>query len=121
VLGPSVAQLPKLCSAAGGVWGRHDANVEHCFFKQEKNRCLATGGTWEKVGWAQTSRCVRPTKDAGKPCSDSSECEVACMAKKKSVEVANDLKGHCAATDNPFANCGLRIEGGHATPILCAD
>jgi hypothetical protein len=121
VLRPSPADLANFCRAAGGVWGLHGGRAEHCFFRSEKETCIASGGTWQRAGWEQKSRCVRPTRDAGKSCTDSSQCEIACLAEKKPSEDASDLKGQCAATDNPFANCGTRIEKGRAVRTLCAD
>jgi hypothetical protein len=41
--------------------------------------CLKQGGTWGPQGRAQQNMCDLPTTDAGQPCTDSSQCEGACL------------------------------------------
>ena len=42
--------------------------------------CLEQGGTWGPQGLAQTEMCDLPATDAGKPCTDSSQCQGLCFA-----------------------------------------
>ncbi len=42
--------------------------------------CLDQGGTWGPQGRAQMDLCDLPATDAGKPCTDSSQCQGLCFA-----------------------------------------
>lgn len=83
--------------------------------------CLAKGGTYSKQGRLQAYRCVMQFSDAGKSCSDSSECQGSCVNSDKAIEAGtSNVKGTCAATDSPFG-CRQTIEGGVAKGFLCID
>lgn len=45
-----------------------------------KQECEAAGGNWGRWGLLVEERCNLPTRDAGKSCSDSSQCQSACVA-----------------------------------------
>ncbi len=42
--------------------------------------CLAQGGVWGPQGMLQRDMCDLPAADAGKACTDSSQCQGLCMA-----------------------------------------
>ena len=42
--------------------------------------CLDQGGAWGPQGRAQTDMCDLPAIDAGKSCTDSSQCQGLCLA-----------------------------------------
>lgn len=42
--------------------------------------CLDQGGAWGPQGRAQTDMCDLPATDAGKSCTDSSQCQGLCLA-----------------------------------------
>jgi hypothetical protein len=42
--------------------------------------CLAQGGAWGPQGMLQQDMCDLPATDAGKPCTDSSQCQGLCLA-----------------------------------------
>lgn len=42
--------------------------------------CLDQGGAWGPQGKAQTDMCNLPATDAGKPCTDSDQCQGLCLA-----------------------------------------
>src|SRR5262245_51431957 len=41
--------------------------------------CLSKGGNWQQVCLSQRFTCVMPYADAGKSCTDSSQCKGLCM------------------------------------------
>lgn len=83
--------------------------------------CTAKGGKFSKEGRLQMYRCVMQFSDAGKSCSDSSECQGSCLSSDKSIEAGTpNLVGTCAATDSPFG-CRQIIEGGVSKGTLCID
>lgn len=83
--------------------------------------CLAKGGTYSKQGRLQAYRCVTQFSDAGKACSDSSECQGSCLNSDTAITAGTtNVKGTCAATDSPFG-CRQTIEGGVAKGFLCID
>lgn len=83
--------------------------------------CLAKGGTYSKQGRLQAYRCVIQFSDAGKACSDSSECQGSCLNSDTAITAGTtNVKGTCAATDSPFG-CRQTIEGGVAKGFLCID
>lgn len=76
-----------------------------------RNDCEENRGQWEgQSGRGRIQGCNLPTKDAGKLCSDSSECESACVADK--VLSKNICYGW-----QSFKGCG-KIESGE---IICVD
>ena len=81
--------------------------------------CTTAGGEWKKVGLAGNLACVLKTKDAGKSCTDSSQCEERCLA---GIDQADSAKtaGQCQATNQPFG-CFAEIKDGVAEPALCID
>lgn len=83
--------------------------------------CLAKGGKYTKEGRLQAYRCVQQFSDAGKSCSDSSECQGKCTNSDTAIEAGTaNVKGTCAANDSPFG-CSQTIEGGVAKGFLCVD
>lgn len=83
--------------------------------------CLAKGGTYSKQGRLQTYRCVTQFSDAGKSCTDSSECQGSCLNSDTAIEAGtSSVKGTCAADDSLFG-CRQLIEGGVAKGTLCVD
>lgn len=47
----------------------------------ERSLCWLGGGRWEVLGFSGIG-CNWPTSDAGKPCTDSSQCESWCFARR---------------------------------------
>ncbi|WP_292052528.1 hypothetical protein [Brevundimonas sp. UBA5866] len=85
--------------------------------------CAAQGGTFKPVGRAQTMRCVLNYSDAGKICSDSSQCQGDCLAEPAttgSTTAGSATHGRCAPTSDRFG-CRTEIRNGVAQPTLCID
>jgi hypothetical protein len=91
------------------------------FSENLAKECLAKGGKYTKEGRLQAYRCVQQFSDAGKSCSDSSECQGSCTSSDTSIEAGkSNVTGICAANDSPFG-CHQTIEGGIAKGFLCVD
>lgn len=82
--------------------------------------CAARGGSWRRMGMAQTEVCEMPTGDAGKPCSDSSECESYCVA-PEGVEKGAVVTGTCHGTFLRLGYCFAEVTKGHAEQSACRD
>lgn len=70
--------------------------------------CRAGGGTIRPVCKRQVPACVTPYKDAGRRCTDNSQCDGRCIL-DIDHEPAPDEKvsGRCEQDDDP---CGCKIE-----------
>lgn len=58
-----------------------------------KEDCLKKGGVWEKQGPEPFETCDIRTQDAGRVCSDISQCEGTCMVKLSDEEFRSGMKG----------------------------
>lgn len=82
--------------------------------------CLAKGGVIRPVCLSQTLQCVIPYPDAGRPCTDRSQCKGECRAVSPRSGQGARAKGVCQANNDP---CGCRtlIIKGRIGPSTCAD
>ena len=81
--------------------------------------CAAKGGTISTAGLAAKPHCVLPTRDAGRPCTSSSQCEAGCIAPKSAPPNA-PVTGRCKENTEPFG-CRALVEDGKAQPMMCVD
>lgn len=79
--------------------------------------CAAAGGEWGPVGLMRTEACTLKSPDAGKVCSDSSECAGSCWSDEAPGSKA---AGFCQPTNMPFG-CHSEVRDGIVQPALCAD
>lgn len=86
----------------------------------ERAQCLSGGGTVQRMGMAAREMCVRPMKDAGKACTDSSQCEGRCIAPAETPAPAANVTGTCQRTTAQFG-CFGEVEQGRVRGILCVD
>jgi hypothetical protein len=94
----------------------------------ESIACRARGGTMAYRGRTIEPVCVIQTRDAGKTCSASAECEGRCLididkAKDeewRSIAVGSTATGICSAEELHFG-CYIPIERGTAGHPVCAD
>lgn len=82
--------------------------------------CLAGGGTMTQVGKLQTWKCITPYKDAGKACTDSSQCEGECRTSVNTQPGKGPVTGACQA-DNGHFGCSATVEKGQLGRALCVD
>jgi hypothetical protein len=82
-------------------------------------QCSAKGGSIQPVGKAQIPTCVVPYADAGKACTDKSQCEGACIL-EGNLEPASDVTGQCQKTNRQFG-CYAKVVNGKSTGAICVD
>ena len=54
-----------------------------------KQTCIEQGGTWRTVGIINVEKCVLPTHDGGKICTDDNECEAECKPELTDEQIKN--------------------------------
>ena len=83
--------------------------------------CTAYGGNWQPVCLRGNKACVVTFKDAGKSCSDGSECSSArCTVTPGSVQSGTPARGTCTANSNP-CGCFQIVRQGKADFAMCVD
>ncbi|WP_461535031.1 hypothetical protein [Spongorhabdus nitratireducens] len=93
--------------------------VEQAQLLTTKAACEQHGGNWQKVGKLQRFTCILPASDAGKSCTDSSQCQVSCTV-AGNVRPGDRVSGQCTATTHQFG-CRTYVSNGQAEPTLCID
>ena len=98
--------------------------VEHsratALAKIDQAQCLAEGGSVRGVGMFGTPTCVKPFPDAGKICSDKSECQGLCKAPESSV-IGSRSTGTCQKDTHDVYGCYNKIERGTVVGGVCLD
>jgi hypothetical protein len=82
--------------------------------------CARLGGYVQRVGLLGNEACVVAYKDAGKACTDGSQCEGDCWGEARPYKPDEPAVGKCQPTNMPFG-CNSRINNGVASPVLCVD
>lgn len=83
--------------------------------------CTARGGEMQQVGRMQSWQCVVKFADAGKRCTDASQCEGQCeIAGNSGIAAGASATGVCQADSNRFG-CRTTVENGKAGNTLCID
>lgn len=80
--------------------------------------CRKLGGTWGRMGLHATG-CELPTPDAGKACTDSSECVSLCDAQGPATIIPGK-SGTCSSSYYNFGCRSLMINGEPST-TMCID
>lgn len=81
--------------------------------------CAKAGGQVQPVCMLQKPMCVIAFKDAGKTCSDSSDCSGRCLIEGQ-AQPQSKATGKCTASNDP-CGCFQIVEKGVAGYPLCAD
>jgi hypothetical protein len=98
-------------------------------FPQTQEDCLAKGGIWKKVGIFPNEICNIPTKDGGKECSSSNDCEGSCLAvlteDQRSLlmngkKLNENVPGKCTGMLRNFGCIGF-VENSKVDKFLCLD
>jgi hypothetical protein len=97
-------------------------------YPADRESCEAAGGHWGPIGLSPAEVCTMFTTDAGKECSDSSECQSACVADLSAEEYQTLVKNHrpiyttgrCAAS-TLSVGCFAYVKNGVVNDILCVD
>lgn len=81
--------------------------------------CIQVGGEWTRVTLRGSLVCVLKTKDAGKSCINSSQCEERCLAVTDPKD-SSKVIGQCQTTNQSFG-CFTEMENGVPGTSLCID
>ena len=88
--------------------------------KIDQKQCKAEGGTVRGVGMFGTPACVKPFPDAGKVCSDKSDCQGLCKAPERGA-VGSRSTGTCQNDTHDIYGCHNKIEQGIVVVGMCLD
>jgi hypothetical protein len=86
----------------------------------DRAKCEAAGGAVQRVCLAGALACVVPFADAGRSCSDSSECEGLCLVEEGNWEPGALVVGACQEDSNPCW-CASEVKQGKIEGGECWD
>jgi hypothetical protein len=105
---------------------RNDVTTLKFTVPKDKTGCENAGGVWKKPGPRPKEECNLPTKDAGKICDGSHECEGVCLAELTSEQLRQGMSGKmfktlgkCSGFIKVFG-CRAYVYQGWAQ-VVCAD
>ncbi len=108
-----------MLAAAGCIPKASDPAAETKPAQTTAASCAASGGSWERRGMLGSEMCVHRYADAGKNCSDKSDCSGRCIAKGM-PEMGKPANGTCQVDDRLFG-CYATVDKGVAGPGICVD
>jgi hypothetical protein len=112
----SADEPPEVIEAQhASIDAKHFGPVVH-----SKEQCTHVGGTWKVYGESPEPRCIVPTTDAGKICTDHSQCQGLCIGPENAVP-GTRTSGRCRDTYSVIAACLVRVSDGKAEPKLCVE
>jgi hypothetical protein len=80
--------------------------------------CKKSGGSWQPVGMRQSMACITKYPDAGKSCTDDSQCKGGCIAVTP-IDHQGVHVGRCK-TDDDITDCSTHLIKGHRNdPVSC--
>jgi hypothetical protein len=83
--------------------------------------CQAHGGQLQALGRLQRVQCVVAYADAGKACSDSSQCSGLCLSSDDQTPAGQAVGGTCQRDASENFGCRQPVEGGVAGAVRCVD
>ncbi len=85
-----------------------------------KQDCQNAGGEWGRFGLLEIDDCDVPTHDAGKECTDHSQCESVCIADEK-IPSGTQTKGQCYSKSITRGTCLNYVNDGKVEGVICGD
>ena len=86
-----------------------------------KDACLQSGGQWVRSGTLFFYGCLRRAPDAGKMCTDSTQCKYNCNAiPGESPLPGQRTTGQCQTTNN-YKGCHIELKNGVAKAQHCVN
>lgn len=85
--------------------------------------CAARGGVVDTVGRMQRQVCRVPYADAGKTCSNRSDCTALCILDREEGDTepgSGKVTGKCQQYETQFG-CFSEVDGGRVTSTICVD
>jgi hypothetical protein len=96
-------------------------------FPGTQQACELSGGTWGRAGLSSKPICRVRTRDAGRACADTGECEGLCLAaltprQRDLVKQRRKMRlmGKCTPYA-PVFGCMAIVREGFVTGLLCRD
>lgn len=86
----------------------------------DKTPCAIAGGTCDYAGFCFGLACIRRAKDAGKSCTDGSQCESRGCVAPSGAATGSIVVGKCA-TPTLLLGCHVMVNGGKAGLGICGD
>jgi putative hemolysin len=86
----------------------------------DRATCTSSGGRVERRGRLGAELCVKPFADAGKQCTDTSQCQGKCVGTADQASSTVPVSGQCQA-DNRLFGCYSEIKAGKAVNAICVD
>lgn len=87
---------------------------------RDMKSCKALGGNWGRYGMAGTEECNLYSWDAGKPCTNHSDCASVCYTGEKTTK-GTSVTGKCFERTISRGYCLNYVVDGKATGVVCAD
>lgn len=85
--------------------------------------CAARGGVIDTVGRMQRQVCRVPYADAGKTCSNKSDCTARCILDREEGDAepgSGKVAGRCQQYQTQFG-CFSEVDGGRVKSTICVD
>ena len=117
--GGNVATDSRRPTTAGPTAARADGDKSGPVVTSQE-QCSKLGGTWRRAGLMQLEVCDVPTKDAGKACRDSSECESLCVA-PDGANASQASAGQCYKSFLTVGKCLSIVANGRISTAQCSD
>jgi hypothetical protein len=105
---------------------RSDVTTLKFTVSKDRESCEAVGGVWKKMGPRPMEECNLPTKDTGKECSGSNQCEGVCLADLSSEDLSKGMRGKLFRTEGKCSSfikvmgCRAYVYAGWAQ-VVCVD
>ena len=115
-----------LATALGSACSPERVQAPPGYQAPDPKLCKAEGGRIQGTLLPSVRVCVRPYADAGKACTDGSECAGSCLITENDSDwdsglgAGQDASGHCQA-EEPFFGCYVVVEQGKTEQAICAD
>jgi hypothetical protein len=110
----SCAQPPREVATGGAIVTWTGTATE-----ADPQACVARGGTMQRICLQGKLACVETYKDAGKPCTDKSQCFGQCRYAGRAAPGVS-VVGECQRTSDP-CGCFATVAGGKHQGMLCID
>lgn len=123
LIGPDIIQAHRLSkNPAEGHFSVSLSSVASNFYGNERAKCELGGGQFRPVGRRRHPICTTPFSDAGKQCTDSTQCKGGCFLEGWRIAPTEEsaAKGICRRDNSPVG-CFIEIKKGRTQPGLCAD
>mgnify|MGYP001123423830 CR=1 FL=1 len=108
---------------AGGETGQnqsYDDGPRRDMNAADRAACEAAGGSVQRRGRLGMEQCVHAYADAGKQCTDSTQCQGKCVGSAGAVSPDKAASGICQADDRLYG-CYAEVRNGKAVAAICVD